>query len=105
MCIIQLPFTFYKSVNNLPAFTNYNMSNRTYKYFKREVLYPFGHGLSYAQFEYSDLQLPENINPREFIISISGKQAGFSGNADTATTQVLSGKIAIGEEPLKLALN
>ena len=54
----RLPVTFYKSVDDLPDFTNYDMENRTYKFFTGEVLYPFGHGLSYSQFAYDSLQIP-----------------------------------------------
>jgi len=79
----KLPVTFYKSVNDLPTFTDYNMDNRTYKYFKGDVLYPFGHGLSYTQFEYSDLQLPENINPGESVtVSVTVKNTGAMAGED-----------------------
>jgi beta-glucosidase len=53
----RLPVTFYKSVDQLPPFTDYNMQGRTYRYFKGEPLYPFGFGLSYTKFEYSNLRL------------------------------------------------
>ena len=56
----KLPVTFYKSVKDLPDFKNYNMENRTYKYFKGEPLFPFGHGLSYSNFEYSNLKITDN---------------------------------------------
>jgi beta-glucosidase len=48
----RLPVTFYKSVADLPPFKDYGMQGRTYKYFKGEPLYPFGHGLSYTHFTY-----------------------------------------------------
>jgi beta-glucosidase len=49
----RLPVTFYKSVEELPPFADYAMANRTYRYFTGAPLYPFGHGLSYARFEYA----------------------------------------------------
>jgi beta-glucosidase len=53
----RLPVTFYKSVDQLPPFDDYAMKGRTYRYFDGEPLYPFGYGLSYSQFAYSNLQL------------------------------------------------
>jgi beta-glucosidase len=53
----RLPVTFYKSVDQLPPFTDYSMQGRTYRYFKGEPLYPFGFGLSYTRFNYSNMRL------------------------------------------------
>lgn len=53
----RLPVTFYKSVEDLPPFEDYNMEGRTYRYFHGEPLYPFGHGLSYSGFKYEKVDL------------------------------------------------
>ena len=53
----RLPVTFYKSADQLPPFADYGMEGRSYRYFRGEPLYPFGHGLSYTRFEYSALRL------------------------------------------------
>jgi len=173
----RLPVTFYKSVQQLPPFEDYNMAGRTYRYFKGEPLYPFGHGLSYTMFKYSNLKLsgekikPQDslqvsvevrntgnlagdevvqlyvrhlnasvpvpirslagfsrihlepresrqvsftvsprqlsvvddqgkrrVEPGEFQIEVGGKQAGFKGTANAATTEVLSSRFAVTGE-------
>ncbi|MCL1934535.1 MAG: glycoside hydrolase family 3 C-terminal domain-containing protein [Candidatus Azobacteroides sp.] len=56
----RLPVTFYASDSDLPDFEDYNMTNRTYKYFKGKALYPFGYGLSYSKFDYA-----WNVQPKK----------------------------------------
>jgi len=53
----RLPVTFYKGLADLAPFSDYNMTNRTYRYYEGAPLYPFGYGLSYSKFEYSNLKL------------------------------------------------
>jgi beta-glucosidase len=53
----RLPVTFYESVDQLPPFADYAMKDRTYRYFTGQPLYPFGYGLSYTRFAWSDLRL------------------------------------------------
>lgn len=53
----RLPLTFYRSTEQLPPFKDYGMQGRTYRWFKGEAEFPFGHGLSYAQFAYSQAKL------------------------------------------------
>jgi beta-glucosidase len=170
----RLPVTFYKSVDQLPAFTDYSMKGRTYRYFSGEPLYPFGFGLSYANFKYDGLKLSSKqirsgdsvkvsvnvtnsssrtgdevvqlyikdveatvpvairalagvkrislkpgekqtvtftissdqmtvidnngkriIEPGEFLVSIGGKQPGFTGSADVSTSGVVTGTFAV----------
>lgn len=53
----RLPVTVYRSLDDLPGFHDYDMTNRTYRYFTGEPLYPFGYGLSYTDFAYRNLRL------------------------------------------------
>lgn len=69
----RLPVTFYKSVDDLPEFNDYSMQGRTYRYFKGEALYPFGYGLSYTQFKYSDAEYDAEKNG----ISVKIKNVGI----------------------------
>lgn len=64
----RLPVTFYKNIADLPAFEDYDMTNRTYKYFEGTPQYEFGYGLSYSTFEYSKLTTNQQIySPDEEI--------------------------------------
>ncbi len=52
----KLPITFYRSVNQLPDFEDYNMKGKTYRYFEGDPLFRFGHGLTYTEFFYGKLK-------------------------------------------------
>lgn len=56
----KLPVTFYNSVDDLPDFCDYSMQNRTYRYFKGDVQYPFGYGKTYTKFALENAEIREN---------------------------------------------
>jgi len=85
----RLPVTYYRSVDQLPPFEDYDMANRTYRYFNGTPLYPFGYGLSYTTFVYSDLVMPEK--------AVAGTEVKVS------VTVTNTGKIA-GDEVVQLYL-
>jgi beta-glucosidase len=78
----RLPVTFYRSVSQLPPFGSYSMNGRTYRYFQGTPLYPFGYGLSYTTFAYS--------NPKLSQASISGGD-GVKLSVDLKNTGTMKG--------------
>jgi beta-glucosidase len=89
----KLPITFYKSTDDLPDFLDYKMTNRTYRYFTGEPLFPFGYGLSYTNFE---IGKPEYKNNK---VQVSVKNTGAMAGLETV--QVYIRNIADVEGPLK----
>ncbi|HVP10800.1 MAG TPA: glycoside hydrolase family 3 N-terminal domain-containing protein [Phycisphaerae bacterium] len=86
----RLPVTFPKSAEQIPPFEDYAMQGRTYRYMKEEPLYPFGFGLSYTTFTYSDLKLtPDKI--------------GAGGSSEATVSVTNTGNVA-GDEVVQLYL-
>jgi len=82
----KLPLTFPKSLDQLPAFDDYSMNGRTYRYMTAEPLYPFGFGLSYSRFEYSKLQLDKtNLAVGDSLnVSLTLTNSGASDSTEVA---------------------
>jgi beta-glucosidase len=73
----RLPITFYASVDDLPAFSDYGMAGRTYRYFPGQPLFAFGHGLSYSTFRYRDLRVPARAPAGASVeVSVEVENAG-----------------------------
>lgn len=75
----RLPITFPKSEEDLPLFLDYSMNNRTYKFSNSIPLYPFGYGLSYSKFKYSNLKLSKTELEigNDLIINVEVKNEGM----------------------------
>ncbi|MEG8945662.1 glycoside hydrolase family 3 C-terminal domain-containing protein [Rosettibacter firmus] len=71
----KLPVTFYYSLDELPEFSDYNMSNRTYRYYKNKILYPFGYGLSYSSFTLGnpEIKVKPNSNDINLFLNVNNK--------------------------------
>ena len=65
----RLPITFYRNVDQLPDFEDYNMEGHTYRFFRGEPLYPFGYGLSYSKFVYGKPRFADG----KLTLSVSNK--------------------------------
>jgi len=77
----RLPVTYYRSVSQIPAFEDYNMKGKTYRFFSGEPLYPFGYGLSYTTFSYNGLRLSEKATAGDTVrvkvtVTNTGKRDG-----------------------------
>jgi beta-glucosidase len=97
----RLPVTFYKQDSDLPDFNSYDMTNRTYRYFTGEPLYPFGYGLSYSTFHYDQLKVPA-ASQRGRKVSVSVRVTNTSKmNGEEVVQLYISHENKMIKAPLK----
>ena len=96
----RLPITFYKSVEGLPAFDDYSMENRTYKYHKNAPLYPFGHGLTYSKFTYGSLDTPDNADAKKGV-SLKAVVKNISTRAGEDVVQLYASLLDTPNTPIR----
>ena len=84
----RLPVTFYRSTDDLPPFEDYAMARRTYRFFRGQPLFPFGHGLSYTKFTYGPVQLDRDEIRADGTIRLSAEIANVGGRDGDEVVQV-----------------
>ena len=84
----RLPITFPKSLDQLPPYEDYTMKGRTYRYMTEEPMYPFGFGLSYGSFTYSDLELSASKLKKGKTVEISCKVTNVGEYPSSETVQL-----------------
>jgi beta-glucosidase len=97
----RLPVTFYQSFADVPAYDNYAMKGRTYRYFNGKVQYPFGYGLSYTSFAYEWQQMPGNIRTAKDSLSFSIKVKNTGSMDGDEVVQVYVEYPPVERMPLK----
>ncbi|CAM3099535.1 glycoside hydrolase family 3 protein [Asticcacaulis taihuensis] len=97
----RLPMTFYRSVDQLPAFNDYSMKGRTYRYFKGEALYPFGYGLSYTQFRYAPVKLSASRVRADQALTVSTQVSNTGGVDSDEVVQLYLSHPDIANAPIR----
>jgi len=97
----RLPVTFYKSVVQLPPFGNYSMAGRTYRYFTEQPLYPFGFGLSFSSFNYSDAKVSQEQVAADATVSISVRVTNASSVPGDEVVQLYLAHPGVDGAPMR----
>jgi beta-glucosidase len=100
----RLPVTFYASTADLPAFGDYSMSNRTYRYFNGKPLFAFGHGLSYTKFSYKKTRLDQSTVTAGDTVKVSFELKNSGMRAGDEVAQVYFRHVKSSVPQAKLAL-
>jgi beta-glucosidase len=92
----RLPVTFYKSVDQLPPFSDYSMKGRTYRFFQGEPLFRFGYGLSYTTFAYRNLRVPQQAGTGEEVkVSVEVENAGSRAGEEVVQLYTRSASLSL----------
>jgi beta-glucosidase len=97
----RLPVTFYRSVAQLPAFEDYSMRGRTYRYFGGEALYPFGYGLSYTTFSYRNGHADRGEISASQSVTVSADVTNAGAVAGDEVVQLYLSRPGVAGEPLR----
>lgn len=101
----RLPVTFYRSVDQLPPFDDYDMKGKTYRYFTGDPLYPFGHGLSYTRFEYSGLEVDKasltSAEPLEASVGVKNTGSRPGGEVVQLYVRAVAPKVPMPVKELR----
>ena len=97
----RLPVTFYKSMDQLPPFDDYSMAKRTYRYFDGEALYPFGFGLSYTSFAYSQPRVDHASISATEPVTISADVKNTGSLAGDEVVQLYLAHVSLDGAPLR----
>ena len=97
----KLPVTFYRSNDDLPDFLDYDMENRTYRYFKGDPLYAFGEGLSYTDFQVGKGKLSKKTMKADGSVKLTVPVTNIGGKSGTETIQVYVKALDYPEAPIK----
>jgi beta-glucosidase len=97
----RLPITFYKSVAQLPPFGSYSMAGRTYRYFTEQPLYPFGYGLSFSSFNYSDAKASQAQVAADGTVTVSVRVTNASSAPSDEVVQLYLAHPGVEGAPIR----
>jgi len=97
----RLPVTFYQSVAQLPPFSNYSMSGRTYRYFTEPPLYPFGYGLSFSSFNYSEAKVSRPQVAADGTVTLSVRVSNTSSVPGDEVVQLYLSHPGVDGAPIR----